>query len=540
MTRDEQISPGEPVRRTQSSTTSANTRLEHRLILLVLTISFAFHAYFVFRYQGLWLDIDSSVFKLTSQQVVVTGSIVSTGPVYSNGYAAQAISAVLSEVSGIDMLTLYVFVFPLLGSLVTLPAYIMMRRLLNNVPAALLGSLFLTMHPDFIFETARSDEVKFALIFLSLCVFFLADSVGGRPHFRVSTVAAFYLVVFGLVSDNIFYASFFVVAVAVSLAVTLIRSHIGLPQTAGIGLWWKVATMAPILVFFVVYVYSPAASFILGSTSTFQKVVAFLTGQQVSLEGSFAGYSYVRQTWSPAYVFFLVSALTWIILPLSAYRFLRDAVSSLGSQKPSPTTYPHRTHPLLPLLYVGYGIVMAFSILVDSLGLYTGNTELRVLVIFLLFATPLAALVLLQLFRKPKLRNIAAVGLLICVSGFGAAVKPTNDPSLSNSWWFYTPQETSAVTWLLNNAPQGMPLFGGYGARLNALKLLVAGPENYGKVIFRPITTYSSSERPSLIFSSSVTMALAKEIGPQQTALPPSDASRVYDSGSVMIWYEPP
>jgi hypothetical protein len=437
------------------------------------------------------------------------------------------------------MLTLYVFVLPILGSLVTLPIYVMMRKLLRNVSAALLASFFLTIQPDFIFETARSDEVRFALILLSLSVFLLADLLGARPHVRVPTVTAFYLLLFGLVSDNVFYASFFVVAVTSGLLVRRVLNRLGRSPSTEIGLWWKVGTMAPILVFFVFYLYEPAASFILGTASSFQKVVAFLTGQQVSLEGSFAGYAYVGQTWSPAYLFFLVSALTWVILPLSAYRFLGDAVRTLRSRKLFHSPHVIRTHPLLPLLYVGYGCVMVSAVFVDWLGLYTANTELRVLVLFLLFATPLGALVALPLFRNPRLRNIAVVCVLICLSTFGAAVKPTNDPSFSNSWWFYTPEEASGVSWLVHNAPGGIPLFGGYGPRLNALKLLLAGPEDYGKVVFYPVTSSRSSGGPSLVFVSSVTSAYATRMGYPQTAVPQSNASLAYDSGSVFIWYQP-
>jgi glycosyltransferase involved in cell wall biosynthesis len=164
-------------------------------------------------------------------------------------------------------------------------------------------------------------------------------------------------------------------------------------------------------------------------------------------------------------------------------RNLRDAPESgIGS----PTARRAIRYPFLTLLYLGFGVLLASTIPVDFLGLYSGNIGLRVFVPFLLFAAPMAALVIRPVFAKKRWIKTLVVAITISVFLFGAVVKPTNDPAYSNTWTFYSDGEKEAVSWTLQHVPADVRIYGDYDARLNALKLLISSPRDYDRIVFVP------------------------------------------------------
>jgi hypothetical protein len=296
-----------------------------------------------------------------------------------------------------------------------------------------------------------------------------------------------------------------------------------------------VITASVLFLVIIFFVYTPAITFILGLDSVFSQVAVFLTGAETWGGSSFAGYRYVGQTWTPLYVYFAVSALTWLILPLSASRFIGNLRNPTKFEGELPRSKRTIQYPPLNLLYLGFGILLAFAIPIDFLGLYSGNIELRVLVPFFFFAVPLASLTLRKVFAQRRLVRVLIVVFIVTVFLFGALIKPTNDPAFSNNWTFYSDGEREAVSWTLQHVPQTVRVYGDYDARLNALKLLISSPSDYDRVVFVPFPSGKS-----LTITSEILNARATRLGYAWVNSNTPNVSLIYDDGSAWIWSGPP
>jgi hypothetical protein len=504
------------------------------MLSAIFVVNLVLHFYFVFRFGGRWVDVDSSFFKLSSESVQATGSILPGRLNYPGGFATQVISVFISDVTGVDMFWTYTVILPLVGSLVVLPVYTLMKRLLSDTPTALLSTFLIAVQPDYVFDTSRSAHMKFTLVLMILAISLLATFLDKRTDSKPSRVVAFYMVSFGLVCSNIFYASFFLAAIAISALAGGILLRLGRPSLPTRAIPPKVITATVLFLVVIFYVYTPAATFVLGLNSVFSQVAVFLTGAEVWGNSSFAGYRYVGQTWMPLYVYFAVSALTWLVLPFSGYCLIRNLRDAPESGIGSPTARRAIRYPFLTLLYLGFGVLLASTIPVDFLGLYSGNIGLRVFVPFLLFAAPMAALVIRPVFAKKRWIKSLVVAITISVFLFGAVVKPTNDPAYSNTWTFYSDGEKEAVSWTLQHVPADVRIYGDYDARLNALKLLISSPRDYDRIVFVPFP-----QGKSLTLTSTVLNARATRLGYTLVDSNTPEISMIYNEGSAWIWSGP-
>lgn len=175
--------------------------------------------YILARFGGQWVDGDMARIAQNMASILDSGSLVATTGVYANGYGYPALSLALVQVTGISIPGLQAYVLPRLVPVIVIVAFIAYRALLGRTRVALLATLLLFMHSDFLFVAFRGSHEKMTWTLVLLALFFLAKSIGSyqnRLELQTSWVLLFYFVVFTLIATNVFFASSFIWALAFS------------------------------------------------------------------------------------------------------------------------------------------------------------------------------------------------------------------------------------------------------------------------------------------------------------------------------------
>jgi hypothetical protein len=406
--------------------------------------------YFVARYNGNWAESDSSTLTQAISVFSSEGTLVpDSHHVYANGYTYQSISAYLMAITGLEVTTLQQLMYPLLASLVALPALLLYREITGNIRGAVIGCLLLFTQPEFLFVVLRSSHEKFTRALMLLCLFLLFRSINvsdDRRHFALY-VGFFYLTIFAIIASNSFIAHSFIFALAVALLLGQLFRVLGLTRSEITNRTLRrlpyVLLVSFVAVYlFIFYIYPPAFHQISVYQSIWHQLAALLLNTDVSTPTN--AYAVVSTGWTSVYLYLLLSVANWMLLGTSfviwAYQGIRWVWKR---QAPGGLTAM-----LVWFMYAAFGLQGFLSILIDLSGALSSNAQQRLFPSISVFAV---AMVLTAFMRWEPKRFVwpmraAAASLLFSVAIL-SVFKATNEPLVSNTWSYYKPAEVAAVDW---------------------------------------------------------------------------------------------
>lgn len=572
---------------------------EQRYLLWVVVLGLAFGSYFMLRYQGYWAEIDTSVFLTATERYMNLRQLSYDGAyLHGYAYQVWlATLSDFTGLPVPDLVQLYLpMVSTLLVAVLGFAAY---RRLLGTPRLGLMavGAIFLV--PEFLFTISRGNHEKIDISMMLLAILALVNTMrewAGRRRWGnfVAWTLTYHLAAFTLATSNTFFGSTFAAASTLFVlgmliiarfrrqrgaggqAATLtadsgvnphltstelmepapvqpspiqaspVQANPAQPSPArsavsarvdeharlarrllmGVGITWC-------LVMLVMWHLYPAAS---NQLQTYKDVISRLSSLFLSFDTQSNPYTAVRLEWASRLAYTVVSSFRWLMFIVSFgvwAALLYRAVRHFGR------TSPQRLY--LIGLYGAFGVLLALSIPVDFLGLAEGNNlQVRLYTYFVLLAAPLFSLGLALALRAARRWNLPRwVGPLLRLALVGFAflsvLKATVDPTISNLWTFYSPQEVRAVRFWANRNEYST-LWMGTRARLD-----YAFASRYGT--FRPngnfLVTGSADSRTLMAVDSPIIRAQAAA---ERFELPVLflTGNRVYDNGGAeLVWRLP-
>ncbi len=457
---------------------SRETALIFGLLAYVLLVGF----YFTLRYAGHWAENDTAFLAQASRAVINQDSLEpSVGVVYQNGFGFQAVSAYLSDLTGLSIADLYALAYPLLATLMVIPLYYLYREFTPGPWVAALGTFLVYLQSESMFVLLRGSHEKFSRPLLILALLFLVRSVKQRDNPRAFAiyVTLFYVFIAGLLSYNAFFGSSLSFALAIALLgamLTIWRSR----QRSNIAplvrrFAYASVTCAVLTFVFMTYLYAPATSGWLLLRDEMSKVTTLLFGAELP----FDPYGAVGLGWTNVWVYLAVSATTWLIFAWSLALWLRRTWRWLRHGKSLDLV-----EGLVWLLYLAFAVQGALSVAGDYSGMFAGNLEVR---IFPSFVVAAVAVIVKEAgdwlagLRWHQLR-LTMLALLAACLVVAALLKTTNEPMLSNKWVFYLPSEMQALNWSDAHL-QTASIWTDFDERLSTAFDLTHGPSLGGNVI---------------------------------------------------------
>lgn len=434
----------------QSGRTSA--QLDKGDMALLILYALGLGVYFVLRFGGNWMEIDTARITQAAQNVLRESTIVPTEMVYDNGFSYPVMIAWLAHLTGTSVLRLETMILPVVGIIILVSvAMTLFRTVLEKANAALLATLLLCLQADFLFVTSRGSHEKMTWPLAMLALFFLYRSAA-RPYELskfVIYVTVFYLTIYALIATNSFFASTLITAITLSFLLGLIinKWQIRLKEQATSGRFQRLALVSAssmiLLYLSIFYLYTPARNLLNILPTMIDQIAALLFGFQPQANP----YAYIGWGWVSPQVYLALTLFTWLLLLGSLAEWIHQGYRLLcGARLYLPEALPW-------LLYAGFAIQIAIGTVLDFAGVLSANLQLRILPGLVVFAVVLAVQGLERLLSSIRLgyqaRRLLSVGFILLVAWFAFAslLKVTNDPVVSNKWGFYSTAEKSAVQW---------------------------------------------------------------------------------------------
>lgn len=444
------------------------------IFAILLVFGLGLGVFVVTRYQGLWTEGDTARITQAILATIDQATITPERFGYQHGFGYQSAVAALYHLTGVSPATLQKQVLPLLGpaslALMAFPLYL---RLTGRASIAGLASLFLVVHGDLLFVTTRGSHEKLIWPLILAALFLLVRSVSPEvTRGRIPLVLTFYLVIFVLVATNVFFASSFLAAIAISALISLFAFRNRSSQSGRQGI---IAVLGGLVVFlFLAYLYPPAQRSVLEMETITERLSSFLLG----FEPQTNPYSYIAQTWVRPWVFPAISVTTWIVVLFSVAQWLRAARDLVGGRDELELD-----RHLDWMLYAGFSLQLGAAVIMDFAGVLGTNLQLRLFPGFLLMAAPLAARAGLDGYRSmdanTRSRVLAPIiaSVLFLWMAIAGPLKATNEPQLSNKWTYFLPAEAKALAWTVRYT-QFAHIWTGADERLTTLgPQIIALPE---------------------------------------------------------------
>ena len=399
-----------------------------------------------------------------SSQAISAGGMLATGRLefpraYNNGFGYAAQLAFTSLVSGIGLnpvqLASGIWVF-----VVVLVAFVTYRELLGGAFGGALAAFLLLIQPDFLFYVVRGSHERSTWTCALLMLFFLVRSYryAASPGKLAPTCCSFTWPS-GAWQPGMFFlpppSCLPSPSAWRSAGATSACSCGTSPAEGTAGDWWRrlllVALTCLVIVFlFINYAYrSVAANLFLLQKSGRQDLACCSWGRKPIAEPG--SLQYFGDAWRSQPAYLVLTGVQWAISfsSLACWLWLMFRLSRLEPKQR-----------LLWQLYTSFGALVAFGLVADIARYMSSNMQLRMFTPFALFTSALAALGALQLWPRlaSGLRNAGwspAAGLLAVFAFVAVQVKITNDPTLGNQWFFYSPAEVRAMEW--TESKRGQP-----------------------------------------------------------------------------------
>jgi hypothetical protein len=504
----------------------------HRLVIIVILVYGLLTAgYYVVRYAGQWMDSDTAVLTQAIAQIDRTNSLVRGTDVYNAGYAYQAISYMAVKITGLSVDQLQLLVYPFIAACLILVAFALYYELTGNLIVGALSALLLFLQPDFLFVIFRGSHEKITWISTMMAIYVFAKSLSAAHDIRrfIIYVGFFYLFIYGLISSNAFMGSSFIITIEIVLAASLIlqfflrkfSNQIHIPSIPRLV---YINALAMILWFLIIfYFYPPASQFLYSLKSVAERSISVGLGEQPIIDP----YATVARGWINSYAYLGIAVPTFTLAGISFLAWIRNGFQIIRKQ----SVFLRPQSALLWLLYAGFGVQLAISIILDLSGSLGGNFQLRIFPPMLLFAAPLTAQLVVNLWKSAKnnKRKLLAIGLSIFLFWASASslLKSTNEPWLSNYWTFWYQNENAAAQWVDENLDNNSVWLGRISPRAKSFGF---GNESLNT---RDVARRDPVSRSFLI--SEVDKIFSQRSGSDQ--LPDvENSNRIYDNGQVVFY----
>ncbi|MBM4429565.1 MAG: hypothetical protein FJ026_04350 [Chloroflexi bacterium] len=520
------------------TTDGSQRHLKWFLLSLVLLYATLAASYYVLRYAGQWTESDTAVLTLAITSVARDGTLVPAQHQYSLGFAYQAVSTFVIAATGLTVQQLQLLVYPIVASGLSLIAFAMYRALTEDTMAGALAAQLLFLQPDFLFVIFRGSHEKITWLAAMLAVLLLAKSFRVRQKFSafVALVLLFYTAAAAVIASNAFFGSSFIAAITVSLLaysgqlwLARHRQASRVAQATTHRLTLIVASTMVVWFLIVFYVYPPATRILRDLQGTANRTAAVTTG----LEPAYDPYAAVSRGWISQTAYLGLTLPTWVMAATSFAVWIHLGVGFMRHRR-SLDNPPQ----LLPwLLYAGFGVQLAISLILSYGGGMSANLQLRVFPAVMLFGIGLVGLGLVRVWRAGRVSvSLFAAALLILALWAGAAslLKMTNDPSLSQNWTFWSVSEDRAVRWVERHLRGRSVWLGLEGVRLSAY----AVGTGFGEDSRNSYDAGTVNLETRHLIVSSVDLDMS-----QQKRVPVPDIrgeSRVYDNGDSKLYHKRP
>ncbi len=403
------------------------------------------------RFLWKWTSTDDARLTVAAEAIYAEGTILPP-EIYPFGYGYPALNVFLSHLTGLSIPTLQVYVQPFLVVLLVPLAFAAYRNLTGRPATAMLASLMLFLQPEFLFESARSSHAKLTWAMALGLLYALAASFRAAESGQSigKWVVLSYLFAFGLTTSSAFFASSYLFAIACSFLGWWLWRRWGHREA---GRWSPLTRLlyvtlsCSVLLYVVIYhIYPPAG----GQLSILRSIVDQVALLFLGVETVTNPYRYVRAAWVSDGVYIALTFFNWIVLLLSfSFWLLRAKRIVEGREELSPSQL------FLWLLYGGFGLLLAISVVLDLSGVLSANMQVRMFPHLMVVAIPLAAEAVEGVARWVSGRPMAArallsggMAVLVTVFSLASLLKVTNEPLLSYNWVFHTDPERRAVRWL--------------------------------------------------------------------------------------------
>lgn len=515
-------------------TTQMTDRTNHLYWSGPLLFMVAVSLYFLARSGGHWAETDSATFTSIIRSFTAdTRLIPRDGEIYTNGFAYQAISAYIMSLTGVEVATLQQLIYPLLTSLVVLPAWLLYRELIGSARGAAIATMLLLTQPDFLFVIIRSSHEKFTRALMLICLYLLVRSfrLGDHPRWFAAHVAMFYIVMTALIASNNLIAHSFIFAMMIAVAAGQLiqnRSRALMQQHRLIfaRLQYVLLTCIAYVYVFTFYVYPPALHELSVLRSVWDQVAAlFLNSEDASATNA---YEVVSTGWLNVPVFILVSSANWLILIMSLGIWIRQGYRWLwrGELPRNQTAF------LVWLLYAAFALQGVLAVIADLSGALASNMQQRLFPSYSIFAVAIVAGAIAQ-WQPRRIALPARIALTagICVISILSVFKGTNEPLVSNGWMFYRPSEMSAMVWSDTHL-ENSRIWTDFNERLAVAFGTDRGDSQRGNAMTGGVGTSLTTRD---IVLTDVTRLRSSRLHTPLPILP--DALRVYDNGQAQVYH---
>ena len=420
--------------------------------LLLTIFGASLGTYFVIRYMGLWVELDTVVFSLIVKELLNNASLINEHS-YPNGYIYPTWLATLSLVSNISINDLIQIYLPVISvGLLAFVAFNLYRVLLGNVYIVAMASTFLLLVPEIVFSVVRGNHEKATLNLTLLVLFALSKSFlevsskNGQWSRFVAWVIVLYIFIFTLMSTHVFWGSTSVIAITITLVIMLNLSrkrsnHYLIYKVFTKRLTLVVAT-SWILTFLIAWYIYPIVGQRFGLISTTIEKLGTLF---LSMSPESNPYDTIITNWRNPHIYRLISLFRYILMFGSFIMWILLTVKTLKNLEKQSLSFL-----LLLALYGAFGIQLAIAMPIDFIGLSVGsNLQVRLYNYFVILAAPTFALGLYHFTQNnnkaKKFIIKGALRILLPIVTVFCLLKLTLDPSISNNWFFYQPSEIAAI-----------------------------------------------------------------------------------------------
>lgn len=434
------------------------------------------------------------------------------------------------NITGLDANFLQMIILPFIGvGLMGVIFFVFFREITDNDALAALGTILLYSHGDFLYVSLRGSHEKITWPLAAVSIFLLLRSIRSvrSPQVFATCVVLFYVAVFALASTNFFFSSSFILALGLSLlfasAWLRITRRKGLSRhTEGFVYRYLLLLGASLAVLAIVIFYAyPPAKYSLLTLNTLQEQLLALF---LSYEPQHNPYEIVSYGWVSRQLYFWLTIINYVLLVTSGLTLL-DMLVKRKFHEPR--------HFMVALFYVSFSVQLFLGAIADFTGLLGANMQLRLLPTFILFAIALTLIGLQQLLqtgRRARFFVLAAIPLLLAIFSFNALLKATNEPLVSNYWFFFTPQERAGMEWANANLRNSSIWLDQDYIRLHSLWYQIF--DSYSTTNWPDSGIADTSTRMFLVSSANRQLSVR-----QQRPLPiDPDALRIYDNGAAELY----
>src|SRR3990172_3360534 len=126
------------------------------LFLIFIYVLFS-HLYFIFRFSGRWIEVDSAFMVKAFQAMHEQGTITPT-LVYTNGYGAQVIASFILNIGDISVQDYALYLHPLITVTYIFIAYSLFFEFTKDYRVALLSAFLLSLQPEIFWTSSRNTH----------------------------------------------------------------------------------------------------------------------------------------------------------------------------------------------------------------------------------------------------------------------------------------------------------------------------------------------------------------------------------------------